>query len=344
MQEKRLYVGGYSDGLYRISWTSGERKAPVQFATPVNPSYGVINQDETRLYLVSERAAEGGAVVECEVDAQGDISVLGTWETSGGAPCHICLSPSGQWLAVANYAGGSVDLFLVREDGSLSARQCIRHEGKGIDPVRQEAPHTHFVRFVEEDLLCVIDLGLDVVRLYRIADDGADVNLESEARLEAGSGPRHMALDEEKGIFYVCCELQPYLYTLGREGTTLRIIHRMTLQAPGSTKPANPSGIRLSRRFGRLYIALRGSDAIASVSLSMQGIPQTARYVSCEGKMPREIEIDPSNCLLLCANQESDCLCAFGLDANGDVDSIRQKIAVPTPTWMGFIGGNHHEH
>ncbi len=46
------------------------------------------------------------------------------------------MHPSGKWLFVANYFGGSVASFPVNEDGNLVQRFCVINDDGAIGPTR----------------------------------------------------------------------------------------------------------------------------------------------------------------------------------------------------------------
>ncbi len=55
------------------------------------------------------------------------------------------------------------------DNGGIPKEVCclMKHEGKGIDPVRQEGPHVHFSKYLN-GMLYVCDLGVDTVFCYRV--------------------------------------------------------------------------------------------------------------------------------------------------------------------------------
>ena len=52
----------------------------------------------------------------------------------------------GKHVLAANYGGGSVCALPIKADGSLDpASAFVQHQGKSVNPQRQEAPHAHSI-------------------------------------------------------------------------------------------------------------------------------------------------------------------------------------------------------
>lgn len=73
----------------------------------------------------------------------------------------------------------------------------VVHSGSGINPKRQEMPHTHYINSFDGKYLLCCDLGTDEVYTY-------DKNLceVSRDRVPSGHGARHLAYTN--GCVYLC--------------------------------------------------------------------------------------------------------------------------------------------
>lgn len=110
------------------------------------------------------------------------------FSTKGVVACHITADNGEVWCA--NYSTGSV--FKVPELLKM-------HRGHGVDPVRQTAPHVHFVCLApDKECLLSCDLGLDTVFVY-----DRDLNLVSSAKVPNGAGVRHLVFSKD-GKFVYC--------------------------------------------------------------------------------------------------------------------------------------------
>ncbi|MDI3329945.1 MAG: beta-propeller fold lactonase family protein [Micrococcus sp.] len=103
--------------------------------------------------------------------------------TGGENTCHADLNPAGTWLAAASYDSGTLTIAKVLDDGRLGRPVAVQApEGSGPVQSRQDAPHLHFVLFLDDDRLLVTDLGGDRILEYSVAA------LEASARATEG-GP-----------------------------------------------------------------------------------------------------------------------------------------------------------
>jgi 6-phosphogluconolactonase len=123
----------------------------------------------------------------------------------------VAVAPSGRFVAVANYVGGSVALLPVLDDGHLGEVCAFQqHKGSGAHPTRQEGPHAHSVTFDPDGhFLYVADLGIDKVLIYRYDEETGSLEPHGPgfAPLSPGSGPRHCAIHPTGQYFYVVNEL-----------------------------------------------------------------------------------------------------------------------------------------
>jgi 6-phosphogluconolactonase len=205
-----LFVGTYTDGdsegiyTYTFDANTGELSNQKLAAKLTNPSYLAISEDKKNLYAVQETAdfdSLGGGVTAFTLDRD-VLELQNSMGTQGAHPCHVSLSGDGH-LAVANYTGGNVSIFSLKEDGSLADNpQLIDH--KPLDSVKTS--HAHMAQF-NTDGLMVTDLGLDAVKRYH-QKDGAFVPAEqSSIPFEDGAGPRHFTFGKNGQLLYVINEL-----------------------------------------------------------------------------------------------------------------------------------------
>ncbi len=90
-----------------------------------SPSSLVLNKTFDRLYSANETDRVGdpatGTVSSFKVDStSGRLSLLNTVSSGGAGPTYVSLHPSGKYLFVANYFGGSIAVIPVLADGRLA--------------------------------------------------------------------------------------------------------------------------------------------------------------------------------------------------------------------------------
>src|SRR5437764_9442378 len=106
-----------------------------------SPSCLAVNASATRLYSANEtdRAGGGkeGTVSAFAINrADGKLELLNTVRSGGAGPTFVSVHPSGRFLLVANYFGGSVAVLPILPDGSLGAATDIQNDGGKTGPAK----------------------------------------------------------------------------------------------------------------------------------------------------------------------------------------------------------------
>src|SRR5207244_10569220 len=99
------------------------------------------NAAGTRLYSANEtdRVDDGkeGTVSAFAINrADGQLKLLNTVRSGGAGPTYVSVHPSGRFLLVANYFGGSVAVLPVLRDGRLGAATDIQNDDGKIGPTK----------------------------------------------------------------------------------------------------------------------------------------------------------------------------------------------------------------
>jgi 6-phosphogluconolactonase len=352
-----MYIGTYtrapSKGIYayRFQGATGEvtpMGAAGLAAETENPSFLAVHPNQRFLYAVNEvsryEGRDAGSVSAFSIDrATGTLRLLNRVSSRGGGPCHLSLDRSGKWLFAANYGGGSVAAFPVRDDGTLGeASAFFQHAGASANAARQSGPHAHeTVVSPDNRYVLAADLGLDKVLSYKL--DPATGGLAPAPRFTAiapGSGPRHLAFRPDGRFVYVLKEMLSavvaFRYDAGG-GTLAELQTLSTLpegfsgENSGAEIAAHPSG-----KF--LYTSNRGDDSIAIFRIdAAKGTLTSAGRVSTQGKTPRGFGIDPSGRFLVAGNQNSGILVIFRIDQEtGGLTPVGKPVEVPFPVSVVF--------
>jgi 6-phosphogluconolactonase len=99
-----------------------------------------------------------------------------------------------------------------------------------------------------------------------------------------------------------------------------------------------PAGIIRTADDRFLFASLRQSEEILSLEVDAASgrLRQTGRWPS-GGKTPRDLELSPSGRHLLVANQDSDNITVFAVDAaTGTLSAPIQQLPVGTPMTIKF--------
>lgn len=362
------YVGTYttktnSKGIYvfRFDAGVGQAKAVGLAAESADPSFFAVHPDGQHLYAVNEVSEFGGqksgAVSAFAIDRQtGSLTLLNQVATRGAGPCYISLDKSDKyypdlsnstWFTlVANYDGGSVASFPIRDDGSLGpAASFIQHAGSSVNKERQEAPHAHWVSTSPDNRFALVaDLGLDEVLIYRfdVTKGTLSPNDPPFVKVNPGAGPRHFAFHPNGKFGYVLNEMDATVtaFSFHSKNGSLSVLQTI------NTLPKNYSGpkeaaelvVHPSGKF--LYASNRaGVDTITAFSIDpARGTLKLAGKTSTQGRTPRNFAIDPMGKFLLAANQESNNIVVFKIDpATGVLTPTGQTMEVPSPVCITFV-------
>ena len=139
-----LFVGTYSDGFYAYDFDQRSGRfvgdGPVAKAEMPNPSYLTVSGN--KVYAVSEMPDTTASVWAWRWCGNG-FELLGAQPTGlpgrGEDPCYV--STDGTVLAVANYSGGTLATYRLREDGSIAPLDSLLISGTG-GPCRARSRRT----------------------------------------------------------------------------------------------------------------------------------------------------------------------------------------------------------
>ncbi len=354
--EYLMYVGTYtghgSDGIYayRFNPSNGDLKPVGLVAETVNPSFITIDPGGRFLYAVNEvdsfRNKPTGAISIFAIDREsGRLKLLQQISSLGAAPAHMSLDKSSRYLMVANYNGGNVAVFPIKNDGQLGPQSSfIQNSGSGVNPDRQAGPHAHAIQVTNDNrFVLVADLGIDKVLIDRFdASTGSLMPTDPGfVNLDPGSGPRHITFSPSGKFVYVLNELTSTITTFSFDAET----GKMLLGPYISTLPKNFNGfnkaaeISVDAKGHFLYASNRGDNSIGVFSInSSDGSLMLVEWISSGGKTPRNFEIDPTGKWLLVANQDSDNIVIFLIDqVNGKLIQTSQLSGVSSPVCIRFM-------
>jgi len=99
--------------LFRMDPSTGALSPCGLFADDSNPSWLAFDPPKKHLYAANETSSfqgtNSGSVSAFAIDrSQGQLALLNTVSSQGAGPAHLSVHPSGSYVLVANYAGGTV--------------------------------------------------------------------------------------------------------------------------------------------------------------------------------------------------------------------------------------------
>jgi 6-phosphogluconolactonase len=352
-----VYVGTYttkqsSKGIYAYWFDAGtgKLKSAGLAAESADPSFVAVHPSGKYLYAVNEvdefGGQKSGAVSAFAIDHRsGALKLLNQVATRGGGPCHVSLDKSGKYVFAANYDGGSVGSFPVREDGSLGEIAAFdQHSGSGVNKERQEGPHAHWIGTSPDNrFVLAADLGLDEVVVYRFdaAKGTLTANIPPFAKANPGAGPRHLAFHPDGKFLYLLTEMENAVTAFSydaRKGSLSALQTISTLRGDYSgPKEAAELVVHPSGKF--LYASNRaGVDSVTAFAIDrVKGTLKLIGEFPTMGKTPRNFAIDPTGRFLLAANQESGNIVVFRIDAaTGRLTPTGESVEVPAAVCIAF--------
>src|SRR5262245_32781565 len=125
--------------VFQVDRATGALTAAGVYELGTSPSCLAVNAAGTRLYSANEpdRAGEGkeGTVSAFAVNrADGQLTLLNTVPSGGAGPTYVSLHPSGKFVLVANYFGGSVAVLPILPDGRLGPASDVKQDDGVLGP------------------------------------------------------------------------------------------------------------------------------------------------------------------------------------------------------------------
>ncbi len=352
-QDYYLFVGTYTSGaskgiyVYHFNSKTGKADWVSNTDSSSNPSFLAISPNGKFVYAVNEVSRkQAGLISAYAFDPKtGNLKYINQTSSGSENPCHISISKNGKWVLTANYSGGSLAALPVNADGSIAAfTQHIVHQGKSVNPTRQEMPHVHSVFLSpDEKFLLTPDLGTDKVNIYQFnqtAKQPLSQGKQPFIGIEPGSGPRHLDFSPNGKFVYVTEEMSGMVSVHRYQNGITSFVQRIaTHPADYQGQPGN-ADIHISADGKFLYASNRGKENnIAIFSIDANSGKLTALgYESTLGQGPRNFSIDPTGNFLLVANQLTNNVEIFHRNAHtGLLKHTGNSLQIPNPVCLKFL-------
>lgn len=359
-QDQILFVGTYTNlgaaGIYtcKLDGATGrvEMLSVADDAGP-NPSFVTIHPNGQYLYSVAEvnsfKGDGTGGVTAYSIGEQGKLTKINEQSTGGTGPCHLVVDQTGKHLIIANYAGGSVAMLPLGDDGALG-EACDFHQhigGSGVIKERQLEPHAHSVTLTPDNRHVVVcDLGLDKVLVYRINHDAGKLELNESASTDSrpGEGPRHFAFHPDGDAAFAINEIGMTIsaYDFDADSGDLEETHWVATVRPDTSYDNgnnSTADIHVSPDGRHVYGSNRGHNTL--VIYGWDSYARMLYYIgheSTRGATPRNFAIDPSGTWVLAENQNGDTIHSFRRDADsGKLTHSGHMLSVTAPVCIQMM-------
>ena len=324
-----------------LDYADGALK-PLQQVTEIGECH-YLNLHPNGRFLVASSMDDDVRVWSFAIEPDtGLLRAINSQPAAGTSPAYVVVDDSGKNLLMVNYivgkARGNVRVYPIDSDGLIgAATEMIEHDGKSVNPERQEVSHPHMIVTTPDNRFAVVpDLGTDKVYLYALDAERGKLNLSGTLDLPAGAGPRHVAFHPTLSLMYVINELDSTLATFNFDEadnwgagpilSTLPAGYQEPSQRPNSTADVHvhPNG-----KF--LYGTNRGHDSIVIYSLDADGMPRYLANESTRGAWPRAFMIDPRGEYLVVGNRHTDNAAVFSIEPPTGLLTFRSSLALAAP-------------
>ena len=135
---------------FRVNRLTGQLTPFAVVPMGNSPSCLAVNASGTRLYSANEterwKGTSEGSVSAFRINQpDGQLTKINTVRSGGAGPTYVSIHPSGRFLLVANYFGGSVSVLPLLKDGQLGSPVCVIEDQGKIGPtVATNAPEGSF--------------------------------------------------------------------------------------------------------------------------------------------------------------------------------------------------------
>lgn len=336
------YTGGKSKGIhvYEFNTEDGSARLSDTIATP-DPSYLAVSPDGKTVFAANEEK-DSGAVSAFAFDrSRGSLRLLSKDYTRGAHPCYVSVSGDGRTVVSGNYTGGSVTRFSFDPaNGIIRRAQLIKHSGSGPNADRQEGPHVHAAVFSPDyRFLFTPDLGTDQVVVYNV-DRKKGLTRRTSVKLGAGSGPRHLVFHPNGKWAYLVQELSGTVTAFSYAEGHLQRFQTLSILPSDFKGTFTSADIHVSPDGKFLYASNR--DALNDLAIfrisPADGRLELVGFQSVLGKTPRNFSFDPTGRFLLVANQNSDEIVVFSVDAlTGRLTDTGRRIEVGNPVCLKWV-------
>jgi 6-phosphogluconolactonase len=347
--------------LFQVNRATGAMTPAGIQEMGTSPSCLALNSSGTRLYSTNEtdRAGEEkeGTISAFAINrADGKLKLLGSVRSGGAGPTFLSVHPSGRFVLVANYFGGSVAVLPILPDGSLGVATDVKNDAGKIGPTKaasappgsfaasgHDRTHAHMIqadaagRFVLH-----ADLGLDKIFVWKFdAQKGVLIASDPPAvSLPPGDGPRHFHFHPNGRWLYSIQEEGSTIVLFDYEAATGRLAARQTVSTlrPGFAGSNFCSEILVSADGRFVYVGNRLHDSIGIFSIGRDGTLTHVGEEWTRGDYPRSFNFDPTGQFLFCCNQRGDNIAVFRVDRKtGGLSFTSHYVPVGNPSCIVFL-------
>ncbi|NLX95374.1 MAG: lactonase family protein [Rhodopirellula sp.] len=347
--------------LFEVNRASGAMTPAGMYELGTSPGCLALNAAGTRLYSANETDHLGqdkqGTVSAFSIDrADGRLTLLNTVGSGGAGPTYVSIHPSGRFLLVANYFGGSVAVLPILPAGRLGNATDVKNDAGKLGPTKatnapagsfaisgHDRTHAHMIQADPSGRFVLhVDLGLDRIFVWKF-DERTGVlapNDPPAVSLPPGDGPRHFHFHPDGRWFYSIQEEGSTIVLFDYDARAGRLTSRQTISTlpPGFAGSNFCSEILVSDDGQFVYAGNRLHDSIGIFSIGPNGDLTYRGEEWTRGDYPRSFNFDPTGQFLYCCNQRADNIAVFRVNRRtGGLQFTGHYTPVGNPSIIVFL-------
>ncbi len=347
--------------LFQVNRKTGAMAEAGYYEMGTSPSCLAVNASGTRMYSANEtdhyKGTKEGTVSSFSVNPKnGKLTLLNTVPSGGAGPTYVSIHPSGRFLLVANYFGGSVSVLPIQEDGELGKATDVKIDSGEIGPTRatnapkgsfafsgHDRTHAHMIQSSPSGKhVFHVDLGLDKIFSWKFDDKTGRLtpNKPAFVSLPPGDGPRHFHFHPNGKWFYSIQEEGSTIVFYDYNESSGALSEKQTISTlpPGFTGSNFCSEILVSEDGKFVYAGNRLHDSIGIFAIGPDGKLTFTGEEWTRGNYPRSFTFDPTGKFLYCCNQRADSVAVFKVNRKtGGIKSTGHYAPVGNPSHVVFL-------
>ncbi|MCB1021916.1 MAG: lactonase family protein [Acidobacteria bacterium] len=364
------YVGARTNTLtgkgiytFEVNPSTGELTPIDSYASgDLNPTWLAFHPAKTHLYAansVTTVNGSNGSVSAFSINpADGSLTLLNTVDAQGPGSTHCSLHPSGEWLFVANYAGGNAAVLPVNPDGTLGNATDVvtipvNPPPLGVQPAvdappgsfaisGHDAAHAHQIQCDPAgNHVFLTDLGTDrtLMFLFDATSGTLTPNTPYAVAETSGAGPRHFAFHPNGIYFYVINEEASTITFMTYNASTGILTPQQTIPTlpPDFAGTTYTSEVVISADGRYLYGLNRLHDTVAVFRIGADGQLTWLREEWTRADYPRHAAIEPTGNFLYVCNDRGDSITIFRIHGGGQHLDFVGYEPVRIASFIGFL-------
>lgn len=354
-----FFIGGFTAGnevdsdklsagiaLAALDDESGQLELLEDYATGLaNPTWLEVSSDGSRLYSVAENKSGSGEIVCFRMDTNDSDRVRIAFESrtssQGRSTCH--LSETENALYTASYGDGKLSVFQLDTEGIQKRTAVFSYVGQSMHE-RQKGSHAHQALLSPDGShLFVCDLGVDSIHVHDVKPEAAAIYAPWRLSIPVpvGYGPRHLVFNPSLPIFYLVCELQPYVmvYAFCSETQKWESVESHSYVSALDPEVSDYAGaaIRIHPTGYWLAVSERRTNTLVTFKIGHDGMLSPQQTVSLDGATPREFDFAPNGKFVLVALQKSNRIQAHPISEDGMIGAIVSTLTHRAPSSIAWL-------